>query len=228
MAVEGSQATEVKDEETEATNFKVTEVTGDSIQYRYHGMTGNDPTEYGNVVFLWQTSKQVIPRGEAPLASNPVTGASPDGSDVFKGISVGTEPYLVAYAVGRDIDNICATVWVPAASAEQSNKPMEPKVSIRDLGSTSFTFEYVMPPGCVPLEDGDWVGLWQGQSEAVLYSMEPWQAHQMEKDEPQGSDSFDGVVLERGQSYTVGYFKGALGPKGPQQSTLACSVTFKV
>src|SRR5690349_6488602 len=85
-------------------------VSGNQIAYRFETMPGNQPSAYQNKVWLWQTSQQTIPINSPPFATQGVSVNQPDGSNVFQGLSVGTDSYLVAYGVGPSVANIVASV----------------------------------------------------------------------------------------------------------------------
>lgn len=216
-----------------ATRFtiKPQDVTGTQITYHYDSMAGNQPNTYGNTVFLWQTSQQAVPINTSPLKSQLVSSNQPNGSNIFSDLSVSRESYLVAYAVGNSVKNIVATVFIPASGGD-TPAPVAPvpapSILITDAGSTSVSFAYVLPPGMTPQNDGDWVGLWQGGSEAVIYSQPPTWFVQVGSNSAQGNFGINlsSGNIQRGTTYTLGYFKGGYAQGSPKQSTLAASTTF--
>jgi hypothetical protein len=206
-------------------SVKPDDIGATQIQYHFDTMPGNAPSSNSNTVFIWQTSQSYIP-STAPLNKNGVGVNQPDGSDVFTGLSVTSESYLLGYAVGPDIKNLCALVFVPSQSSGKDPLPFQPTISAQQ-SSTSVTFNYTLPEGTQPQSDGDWAGLWQGQTEAVLYNMPPTWFVPIGQNAPQGSGAFRNVTILRGTQYTIGYFKGGYANQNPKQTTLACSVTFR-
>jgi hypothetical protein len=201
-------------------------VEGTQIQYEFDTMPGNQPSSNSNTVFIWQTSDPENIPSSSPQNSKGVAVDQPNGSDVFTGLTVTSEAYLLGYAVGPDVKNVCALVFVPAESAGKDPMPLQPTISALP-GSTSVAFDYRMPGGTAPQTDGDWAGLWQGETEAVLYDMPPTWFVPIPQDDPQGAGAFENVTIRRGSQYTIGYFKGGYDSKTPKQTTLACSVTFR-
>lgn len=210
-----------------ATGFTVRpdEIQGNSIGYEWATMPGNKPQTNANTAFIWQTRQQAIPLGVDPEKHQPVGSNAEEGSDTFSGLTVTSESYLLAYAVGSAVASICATVFVPEIGGGDP-LPAGPSVSVGTPGSTSLSFLYTMPDGTRPQTDGDWAGLWEGQSEAALYLMAPTWKIQIKSDQPSNNASFTGIAIKRNTVYTVGYFKGGWDPAKPKQSTLACSTTF--
>ncbi|WDD90627.1 hypothetical protein Bsp3421_000491 (plasmid) [Burkholderia sp. FERM BP-3421] len=225
--------THIASQNTLATGFiiKPEDITGTQITFHYDSMPGNQPNTYGNTVFLWQTSQAAIPVNTAPYNSQLISGNQPNGSNVFMGISVSAESYLVAFATGNTVKNIVAAIFIPPSNGGPA-KPVEPVqaplLETTGHGSTSVSFRYATPIGMTPQNDGDWVGLWQGQGESVLYTLPPtWFA-------PIGSNANQGSWglnlssgnIQRGTMYTLGYFKGGYAQSNPKQATLAASTTF--
>lgn len=208
------------------TGLYVTNVTGDSIDFGFDSMPGNQPGDNANTVFLWQTSSHQIPTPTKPKFSQKVTVSQPNGTGTFDGLTVTTESYLLGYAVGSDVKNVCATVFIPAQGGGPT-VPFQPKLSA-SAGSTSVRFEFTLPGGTYPTTDGDWAGLWIGQGESALYSLPPDHFVQITENTSSGGGSFNDVPLRRGSQFTIGYFKGGYQQDAPKQSTLACSVTFSV
>ncbi|KVU25201.1 hypothetical protein WK65_14230 [Burkholderia ubonensis] len=206
------------------------DVTGTQITFHYDSMPGNQPNSYGNTVFLWQTSQVAVPINTTPLASQLISGNQPNGSNVFMGLSVSTESYLMAYAVGNNVKNIVAYVSIPAIDDQEPPFPPTPSPSIlvTSYGATSVSFSYSTPNGMTPQNDGDWVGLWQGQGQSVLYSLPPTWFVQLGSNANQGSwgINLSSGNIQRGTTYTLGYFKGGYAQTNPKQTTLAASTTF--
>lgn len=201
-------------------------VGGTQIQYEFDTMPGNQPSTNNNTVFIWQTSDPDDIPPDSPLNKNGVAVDQPNGTDVFDHLTVTSEAYLLGYAVGPDVKNVVALAFVPAENSHAQPSSLQPTISALP-GSTSVSFNYAMPGGTAPQTDGDWAGLWQGESEAVLYDKAPTWFVPIGQDDPQGSGAFEDVTIRRGSQYTIGYFKGGYDKTSPKQSTLACSVTFR-
>ena len=212
-----------------ATSFNIVSeaVTGTQIPFQYVTMPGNQPQQYANTVFIWQTSSTQIPVGTKPLNTWSVVGNNPDGDNVFTKLSVTQLSYLLGYGTGPDVKNIAATSFLPATGGGSANPTtFQPSIQMTYSGAGSVAFNYSMPPGARPLSDGDWVGLWQGLDESALYTVAPNWFVQVPQDFSNGSRALNGVTILRGTVYTLGYFRGSYDAAKPKQSTLACSTTW--
>jgi hypothetical protein len=210
------------DGQSYTTQFSAIGVGGTQIQYTYDTMPGNQPVTYGNTVFLWQTSSQSIPTGVSPTSTASVSPNQPNGSSAFSA-SVGVLSYLLGYATGPSVRNVCATVFIPVSGA---NVNQSPSISSAGYGPTSITYNYSVPGGTQPQADGDWVGIWQGQGVGVLYAVPPLAFAQVPQNFSSGQGFINNVTLLRNTQYTLGYFKGGFAAPKPSQTTLASSYTF--
>ncbi|MDT3397365.1 hypothetical protein RKE29_12010 [Streptomyces sp. B1866] len=208
------------------TGLTIANVGGDTATYNFATMPGNLPKKYGNTVYIWQTPTSSVPRNAKPLNHNPVRVDQPDGSDVFSSLQIGNLPYLIAYAVGDSVSRVCSTAFIPASGKDFSY--VSPGVSRVGIGSTSQTFQYQLPQGMLPGEDGDWAGLWEGQDTGVLYDkdVKPKRHLQVKSEKHTDQETFTDVVLERGTEYIIGYFKGGFSSSDPDRRGLACSVSW--
>jgi hypothetical protein len=208
-----------------ATQVQITSVEGDVLSYTWDTMPGNLPQSNQNKVFLWQTDVQAVPTGTTPKDSHTPGTDQEDGSDNFTDVTITNDAYLLAYAVGPDVKNICATVLVPSIASGGQPNYEGPSISIINVGTTSLLLQYVLPEGVVPQADGDWVGIWIGQSEAVLYGVAPAQFVPVQSGQHKDNVSLN-IAIERGNEYTIGYFKGGYDATKPVQKALACSTTY--
>lgn len=209
-------------------SISIDDVTKDQIDYSWNTMPGNQPQTNSNTLFLWQTASLQVPTGDKPLQTHTVGSNNEQGSDTFGDLSVGVTAYLIGYAVGTDVANVCMLVLIPAVSdAADKATTAIPKISFKTVGATSISYSYAMPEGTQPASDGDWVGLWQGVGEAVLYATPPFAQQQVNSSSNTGDGSFTNITVERGTEYTLGYFKGGWSAKtAPNQATLACASSF--
>ncbi len=216
------EAIRAADGQAYTTQFSAIGVGGTQIQFTYDTMPGNQPVTYGNTVFMWQTTSQSIPTGVSPINTWSVSPNQPNGSSTFPA-QVGLVSYLLGYATGPNVKNVCATVFIPTSG---SNVNQSPSISSAGYGPTSVTYNYSVPGGTQPQTDGDWVGIWQGQGVGVLYAVAPLAFAQVPQNFSSGQGFINNVQLLRGTQYTLGYFKGGYAATKPSQTTLACSYSF--
>jgi hypothetical protein len=210
-----------------ATSFTIqsSDVTGSQITCHYDTMPGNQPNSYGNTLYLWQTSQQFVPINTTPTSSQKISSNQPNGSFIFQNLNVSIESYLVAYAVGNTVQNIVASVFIPSG-IPSTPTGTQPWMQVSNIGSTSVSIQYNMPVGMQPQSDGDWIGIWQG-GQALLYSVAPMQFSAVSSNSNSGNSGMNlNTPLQRGSTYTIGYFKGGYAATSPKQQTLACSSTF--
>lgn len=213
-------------------SLQPSDVSGNQILAHFDSMPGNQPSNYGNTLFLWQTGAQIVPINTQPQSFTAIGTNQPNAAWLFMNLDVTSEPYLLAYAVGGDPSNIVSTVFIPASSAGlTAYTSMNATVTVTGIMSTEIAFFYAAPLGQSPLAQGDWVGLWPGQSEGTLYTTPPTFVAQISTTASQGNWGLNLVSggIQSGTMYTLGYFKGgwnAAAPTHSTQTTLACSTTF--
>ncbi|HEX6370286.1 MAG TPA: hypothetical protein VF006_15305 [Longimicrobium sp.] len=195
-----------------------------TVGYDYTTVPGNQPASYGDTVFLWQTPGPMVPGPMVPLATQKVAGNTSSGSGTFTNVNVSsTLPYLVAYAVGPEVSNIAATVFIPAGG---TGVPFAPALSVTTVRPDGVGYQYAVAVGMQPQQDGDWVGIWQGAGTPSLFAVPPlaWAAASTNMSSGSGWLAARTIV---GGTYTLGYFKGGFAEPNPGQTTLACTVTFQ-
>lgn len=204
-------------------------VTGTQITATFDTMPGNQPNSNANTLFLWQTSTYAVPTSTTPLNTQPIASNTPNGSYTFTGLSVSTEAYLVGFGVGATPQTIVSLILIPAMGTGPAvPQSLNSSVTVTQITPNSIPFSYVMPSGQQPLANGDWVGLWEGQGETVLYTTAPNWSGPINSNSSSGNSALNlaSGVIKRGTQYTLGYFKTGWATTNPKQTTLACSATF--
>lgn len=210
------------------TNFQIPDggVTGTSIALEFNTLPGNQPSSYGNMVAIWQNQNQV-PWNQTPLNTQSIQNNSQAGSVVFTGLNLTINSYIVGFAVGPKISNICSTVFVPASSGSIVNDTrFQTNISIGTLGSTSLSVNYTTPTGYTPKTNKNWLGIWL--SNAASYTNQPEWATSVSDDASQGVAVFNNITFRRGTTYTVGYFMGGYDGSTRDLKAMATTMTFTV
>ena len=179
----------------------ITGASGTTVDVAYAGLPGNQPKSYGNFVALWPNS--VVPWTVAPASRLGVPVDTEVGSVVMVGVSIARVPNVVAYAVGPQVDDACASALL---AADGSAGPVD-AVSLRlvSLGPTSLTLRYHTLAGYLPATAGNWIGLWRGR--ASPYNAPPPLARvKVAQDVTDDDVAINGVTLAAGNVYTVVYF----------------------
>ncbi|MQY09300.1 hypothetical protein [Actinomadura macrotermitis] len=214
------------DQQLLTTGFEVPPdtVSPKNVGYDFDTMPGNRPKKNGNKVYIWESNSPNIPRTQDPRET-PVNIDRPDGDGSFS-VELTTQSYLLGYAVGPDVENVCATVFVPALG-DGDPEIYPPTITLGRIGTNVLTFTYSMPGGSQPLADNDWVGLWENQTSPSLYTLPPKWFDQLPENTARGEGFLRNVRLLRQTPYILGYFKGGYDATRPVQTTLACALTFQ-
>ncbi|WP_043263580.1 hypothetical protein [Streptomyces sp. CT34] len=209
-------------ETTFATKFTVTGGSGTLLNYTINTIDGNVPNQNGNTLFLWQASTLNVPPGK-PIASTSVNLDSPTGSGVWQ-VETPSKKHLLGFAVGTDVKNICALVLIDENKKQIGQ--FHPSCILKDKSADYVEFDYMVPKGKHPMSDGDWYGLWKGDSVDDLYDKEKAYVAmgKPSKDESSGTAVLTYKFPSK-QKFTIGYFKGGYG-QPPQRTTLASALTF--
>lgn len=223
----GARPRAALDQQLTTTGFEVPpgEISPKNVGYEFATMPGNLPKKNGNKVYIWATNSPNVPRSQPPMNEQPVNADRPDGDGSFA-VELTTQSYLLGYATGPSLENVCATVFVPSLGAGDP-EVFPPSITLRRIGTNVLTFTYSMPGGSQPLGDGDWVGLWENQTPPALYSLPPKWFDQLPENTAQGEGFLRDIRLLRQTSYIIGYFKGGYDAAKPRQTTLACALTFQ-
>jgi len=204
------------------TIIQVAAVSGTSITYSYNTLSGNQPNTYGDTLFLWQNQAQ-IPYNEPPTSSYTIPGNTQAGGYTWNQLSIGTNSYIVGYAVGTDVKNICAWAFVPASGSADNSSSFATSISVGAITSNSVVINFSTPAGNDPTANGDWIGVWNNG--APSYIVQPT-AKSGVKDLGGNNNGTVGInlALLRGNTYAVAYFKG--GASTSTLTTMAATTTF--
>jgi hypothetical protein len=191
-------------------------ISGTDILLSYNTMPGNQPSSYSNTAFIWQASG-AIPYNQAPLSSQAVSTNTQNGSMDFSDLEVQAKAYVIGYAVGSNVANICSWVSIPPGTGStttyQSSVWTTPDGVLPDV----VLVHYDTPVGNQPQTNSQWIGIWQGA--APSYTTPPL------AQTPVGNNNATGqvglaVTLLRGTTYSLAYFMGQ------KQTTMASSYVF--
>src|SRR5437660_7706562 len=87
-------------------------VGSSDIILNYDCLTGNQPANYGNIAYLWQS--EWIPYNMPPLQQQAIPSNTQSGSVNIGNLQLQRVPYIIGYAVGPKTANICS--WVSIAA----------------------------------------------------------------------------------------------------------------
>ncbi|PKE29436.1 hypothetical protein CWS43_15370 [Rahnella sp. AA] len=208
-------------------------VSANQITFDYNGPNANQPSTYGNTVYIWQ-SGEAIPWSVDASNSTTLIGNNPAGSQSFDKLNVTTLSYIIGYAVGPILttswskySNVVAYTYVPAIGGGDISS-VKSTVAVAKLGSTSLVAQITLLPGFNPSGSNTWVGIWEGQ--AASYNQKPkWRAAAASTS-ASSTVSLNNIQLTRGTTYTLGLFATGFSTDDSQlkQSSLAATHTFTV
>lgn len=217
-----------------------TNVSAKQISVEFNTPSGNQPSSYGNSLWIWQSGNQV-PWSSAGQ-SQAVEVNSPGGDASFVDLEVTTLSYLIGYAVGPKGDqnwlypNVVATVYVPALGASsteidaaaQQGDVFSPSVAMQTFGARSLVTKFDMLPGFSPEKATSWIGVWEGQT--TSYTQPPKWYQPVTGSNSSGTVSFNNISILRGTTYAIGLFASGYdaNPSNLKQTALAATSTFTV
>ncbi|NII27004.1 hypothetical protein HB364_18075 [Pseudoflavitalea sp. X16] len=213
------------------TTLSIDYVTSDAIGVSFICMPGNQPTTYGNCIYIWQNANS-IPWNTEPLAQHPIDVNTPHGSTNFTDLVLNNNSYIIGYATGAILTppqqlygNICSTAFIPAKSNGQGTI-FTPNLAMTFVGTDSVAFNFSLPDGILPQTNTAWAGIWRASS--ASYNNPPDKAVPINLNAASGTGAINNYKIGRGLTYTIGLFmSGYDAVEGKHtQTTLATSLTF--
>lgn len=198
--------------------LKARALSGTAIQLSFTGVPGRDPEVAGDYVALWQ-NREGVPWGAEPLATEAIKLPGPDGSWVFRSLSLTSLPYVVAYSVGASAAGHEIAAVVPLGVGGEPGQPQAITLNTCAVEPTSLALAYATPIGVAPLSFGHRVVLVEGQS---FGSATPVVAEALPSEEESDIAAFNGVTMVKGQWYTGAYLTGS------SAESVAATVSFQV
>jgi hypothetical protein len=178
-------------------------ITGSNIVVQYSGLHYNQPNTYGNVLALWENASQV-PYGQPPISQMAIASNAPAGSQFMSAPQANQVPYVVGYATGNDLHTICATLSFYPGRAD--GVAFSTQIHPAYIGADSVAINFQTPTGNQPATNGNWVGLWQG--ETASFEVEPLAKAMVPVNANTGTVLLNNVPILRGATYTAAYFTG--------------------
>jgi len=195
------------------TELVVEEVTGDTLSLSYQTLPANRPESYGNQIYLWEATE--IPWSAPPLATQPITSDGQSGDITLSGLALTEQEYIVGYAVGPDVQDICTSTLIDAGTSETI------ELELLSVRSDSLEVRYQLLPGALPATAESWIGVWPGQASPYNPSALLGCAA-LSTNSTEAALTLTDLTLAAGETYTVVYFSG------PECSTAATMLRFQL
>lgn len=216
------------------TKLDISYVGQNFVQISFDTIPGNNPSDNGNYVAIWQTNSNNIPWNSPALKTQKITSDQSFGDTIFTGLNLTGYSYIVGYGVGPELTgngqqqygNICSTAFIPRLD-QPLQDPFSPSLTVREpLGFNSLTFSFRLPNNIKPLSNGGWIGLWEGTE--ISYDSQPDASNSIDLDKGTGDAVLLGLTLGRGATYTVGLYTSGWAGNGKPLAlgAAACALTF--
>jgi hypothetical protein len=186
-----------------------------AISVQYSLLPGSRPKTNSNFLAIWEST--IVPWTVPPMATQKIVGDTQQGSVSFSDLSIQNKAYIIGYAVGPDITDICATATVYVGG--QPAQYFSTSIGIAAVLDDSIVLQYSCCLGYQPQPSKNWVGLWQGAA-SPYYSGDPLYKTAVTSSSSQGTVVMNGLTLSFGTPYTIVYFVG------PNVTDAAAILTF--
>jgi hypothetical protein len=204
----------------QTTELKASIVNAESIELSYGTLPGNRPKSYGNWLGIWQGA--MIRSGQKPVWRVPVQSDERLGRQILGDLQLQRKPYMLGYANGKSLGSVGATVqFLPGQTAEGTyGIAFSTKLTLAAYNAHGLVVNYSTPPGNVPVENENWIGLWEGDlasfsQESLIKKVSVTQRSN------QSSQAITDVVLAYKSTYTVAY------GNSKEDTAIAASITFE-
>jgi hypothetical protein len=192
-------------------------IEGNSLVAKYSGIPANQPQSYANAVYVWEGT--VVPWTAPPIGGVKIDSDATRGAALVENLSIGTDDYTVAYAVGDAVGDIAATITFDGKGNTVRSRGVELQLTRVEDGIVSL--HYRTPPGYRPGKWGNWVGLYRG--EASPYDPPEAIGDVEVPDVNEEQLAITKAPLTSGNAYTLAYFMR------PAPSTaVAALLTFRL
>jgi hypothetical protein len=218
LRTETLQQVSVQETVVSSYDLAVTELSGTTVEIQFAGIANRQPNKTPDYAFLWQ-NPGVVPFGTAPLASDAILSATPDGDQGFGGLSLAALPYVLAYSVGPDTRGWNVAAVAPFGVGATQLPVQAITVTTAYVGTTSLAVSYTTPAGTTPLTFGHQLALVRNQG---YYKTSPLIKMATPSDLDSDIVVFNQVPMTMGQYFTVAYLAGSA------PANAAATVSFQV
>ncbi len=194
-------------------------LNSDSIIVSYKSLPGNNPCDNDNWIGVWQGS--MITQNSEPFISYKIELENSNGQLILDDLELQRKPYIVGYGVGKSINSICSTVqFTPQKTpVNTEGNTFATSIQLLNYNANDLLLGYTTPPGNIPVENKNWIGLWPG--DAPTFSRNNLlKRSKVTKRNNVSSQVLSNIILAYNSVYTVAY------GMGDDYSDLAAMITF--
>jgi hypothetical protein len=198
-------------------SISVQKVGANYAAVNYATLPGSTPKTNANFLAIWEST--IVPWPVTPLATQKIGGDTQDGSVVFQNLQIQSKPYIIGYAVGARITDICATATIFVGGQVNAANNFSTNIGLAVQTDDTLVVQYTCAAGYQPQAAGNWVGLWQGEA-SPYYSGTPLNRAPVTSNASQSTVVMNGLSLTIQTQYTLVYFVG------PDTKNAAAILTF--
>jgi hypothetical protein len=206
--------------ELRSVQLSATILDAGAIFTAFRTLPGNQPAKHENWIGVW--SGAMIAAGQPPLRKVLIATENSVGEQILDGLSLQRKPYIVGYCPGPAQESVCATVqFTPDETpAGEPGVPFQSQIRLLAYTARDLLVQFETPPGNIPVENKNWLGLWPGAVAAfdgVNLLHRTWIDRRANED----SQVMSGVALAYDTTYTIGL--------GTHESinSIAATITFQ-
>jgi hypothetical protein len=230
-------------ENRKLTTLQVVQTSSDLIRIEYFLLPDTDPGKNSNYVAIWQNYDK-IPYDQEPNHTQAIEGNSQHGAVNFN-VALEQNNYIVGYAVGPELGtkpaqkygNMCSTAFIPrigttlsllASNEASASVPSEDfqyffsNLTVGTPGFGSVPVRYEVPPGCLPKNNGAWIGIYRGPAS---YTEKPEKVFEIPTNDRSAWVGINSKFLA-GKEYTAALFLSGYSATAPLQTRMAATVPF--
>jgi len=193
----------------------------------YTTLPANLPKTYGNHIYVWQTTDNVVPWGKSPDGDTAIDTDNPTSTQPIT-FSFEQKGYIIGYAVAATPQAVVSTVYMPVGKQDDpaSWQYANVNLSVVYVGTDLVQVKYDGLPEYSPATNKNWVGIWAGSQVPYSSSSTPMRTVTITQDAPpSGYLNLTGLKLTIGTQYCVGYFM-VEASKG--RTSLGAQATFTI
>ncbi|MEQ9889681.1 hypothetical protein [Pectobacterium aroidearum] len=221
----------------QATTLSINLVAGTLLNFSYHTLSGNQPADYQNQVFLWSVSSDDVPWSSPAVAQSAILLDLPDGDQNLDNVEISAGAYILGYAVGPQHAegewsrylNVVASAYIPAQLPGEQRRAAEPNrcsITPTFVGVSSLACDFAFLPGFNAKASNSWIGLWEGES--ISWTTPPKWFAAIAIDTNAGTAGINELSIVSGQKYTLGLYTSGYSSQALtlDLQRLACTATF--
>ena len=202
-------------------------VTPDGVDINYVTDPNNNPKDFGNQLYVWESTSKDVPWTKTPINSVPIEKNDTTNTQTLDFAFEIGKGYIIGYAVGDSPNATCATIYIPAGKMDDpsSYKYQDLSIKVVNVSTGSIQVKYDGFLGYQAEKNKNWLGVWRADN--VPYSGACMKPPQNITGQSSGYQTMQGLTLQIKSNYAVGYFMIPDNADDNGRTSLAASYTFR-